>query len=120
MGSEKSAARSLPSREQLSEVGKRALAAVDHVLNDRPNKIGHDFSEAVIGLSKLREQVIAQRRADPSSQALLHRLGRLNSVLSILVGAHYPLGDIPWDCLEKSRGVLAEIVAEEVESCSGG
>lgn len=116
MGSEKSAARGLPTREELSEAGRRARAAVDQVLHDRPNKIGHDFSEAVIGLSKLREQVIAERRADPTSEALLHRLGRLNSVLSVLIGAHYPLGDIPWDCLEKSRGVLAEIVAEEIKS----
>ena len=116
MASEKSAARRLPAPGELSEAGKRALAAVDQVLNDRPNKIGHDFSEAVIGVSQLREQVIRERRADPSSHALLQRLGRLNSVLSVLVGAHYPLGDIPWDCLEESRGILAEIVAEEIET----
>jgi formate dehydrogenase major subunit len=111
MGSE--AAASTHTRQPTADFGGQALAAVDQVLRDRPNKIGHDFSAAVVGLSKLRDHVIAERRSDPTSQALLRRLGRLNSVLSVLVGAHYPLGHVPWDCLEKARGVLAELVAEE-------
>ena len=31
----------------------------------------------------------------------------INSVLSVVIGGHFPLGGIPWPQIEKAREVLA-------------
>ena len=38
--------------------------------------------------------------------------GVVAAVISVVLGVHFPLGDIPWDELEKGRAWLADLVAE--------
>ena len=45
------------------------------------------------------------RNAEPDRQ----RLALINSVLSVVIGGHFPLGGIPWPQIEKAREVLASL-----------
>ena len=59
-------------------------------------------------LVALRDSQIARWRhsnAEPDRQ----RLALINSVLSVVIGGHFPLGGIPWPQIEKAREVLASL-----------
>jgi hypothetical protein len=86
--------------------GHAALRIVDKLLVERPTKVGHDFSEATRCLSAFRDELIDHCRRNPST-ADRQRLTSVNTVLAIVVGAHFPLGDIPWPKVEQARSLLA-------------
>lgn len=100
--------------------GRRALEALDRVLGERPGdlatsperkQLGEHFSEVTRQLCGFRDILIqAQRDGDvtPRSRA---RLQDVNSVLSTVLGAHFPLGDVPWSQVEKARDALARLLA---------
>jgi formate dehydrogenase major subunit len=91
--------------------GKRALALIDNLLAERPEKVGHDFSEATRCLSAFRNDLIGRLRAT-GAEADRARLDGTNAVLSAVVGGHFPLGGIPWEHIEKARGRLAAVLRE--------
>jgi formate dehydrogenase major subunit len=85
-----------------------ALRAIDKLLAERPEKVGPDFSSATSLLVALRDSQIARWRhsnAEPDHQ----RLALINSVLSVVIGGHFPPGGIPWPQIEKAREVLASL-----------
>jgi hypothetical protein len=89
-----------------SRPGHIALRIIDKLLAERPVKVGHDFSEATRCLSAFRDELIDRGRHNPSS--LDHkRLASVNTVLAVIVGAHFPLGEIPWSKVEQARSLLA-------------
>jgi hypothetical protein len=92
--------------------GHRALAALDKVLAEKPHREGHDFSETTVALAAFRDGLIAEQRQSGETDRSVARLARLNSVISIVLGGHFPLGSVPWDEIEKVRGWLAELVAD--------
>ncbi len=94
--------------------GQAALAAIDRALKHRPEKDGHDFADAAQQLARLRDAMIARHRDEPPSDAARERLARLNSILSVVLGGHFPLGAIPWHEIELARGWLADLLAESV------
>jgi hypothetical protein len=92
----------------VNEAGHCALRAVDKLLAERPEKVGSDFSEATRRVVEFRDRLIdrwRQTHAEPDRQ----RLADVNSVLSVVIGSHFPLGAIPWPQLEKARGILARL-----------
>ena len=101
--------------------GRRALEALDRVLGEKPTddtprparkQLGDDFSEVTRQLCGFRDILIqAQRNGDvtPRSRA---RLQEVNSVLSTVLGGHFPLGGVPWPQVEKARDVLARLLTE--------
>ena len=91
-----------------SDAGLASLRALDKVLGEKPEKIGHDFSEATRCLVSYREELISNFRAS-RSQADRLRLSQLNAVLSAVMGGHFPLGPVPWPHLQKARDSLAEL-----------
>ena len=91
-----------------NDVHAAALQAIDKLLAERPEKVGPEFSEATGLLVALRDSQIARWRhtnAEPDHQ----RLALINSVLSVVIGGHFPLGGIPWPQIEKAREVLASL-----------
>jgi hypothetical protein len=89
-----------------NDVHAAALGAIDKLLAERPEKVGPDFSRATCLLVALRDSQIVRWRhthAEPDRQ----RLASINSVLSVVIGGHFPLGGIPWPQIEKAREVLA-------------
>jgi hypothetical protein len=63
-------------------------------------------------LCAFRNHVIEQHREAGASREISERLVLLNSVLSVVLGCHFPLGHVPWHELELARSWLRDLVAE--------
>lgn len=94
---------------------KLALAALDKLLADRPDRVLDDFSEATRRLTALRDALIAEWRGDAENAERMQRLGTLNAVISIVYGTHYPIGSPKWEQLEQARDAF-EAFARELET----
>jgi hypothetical protein len=92
--------------------GTVALQALDEVLSQRPRKDDHRLSLATQCLCAFRNHIIEQHRRAGASREIRERLVLLNSVLSVVLGCHFPLGDVPWHELERARSWLRDLVAE--------
>lgn len=92
------------------DVGRQALEAVDAVLADEPDKIGHDFSQATKRLCAWRDE-LAQRWRETRADNERRSLERLNAALSVVVGGQFPLGSVPWPHIKHVRQDLAELIA---------
>jgi hypothetical protein len=93
------------------EPGTVALRALDEVLAQRPRKDDHRLSLATQCLCAFRNHVIERHRQAAASREIREHLFRLNSVLSVVLGCHFPLGDVPWHELERARSWLHDLVA---------
>lgn len=93
----------------VTAAGETALRAVDAVLADKPDKVGHDFSAAEHAMAAYRDALIGVWRESRSEQDLQRLMGA-NSVLSVVVGGHFPLGGVPWPHLQNARESLAGLV----------
>ena len=89
---------------------REALAAIDRLLADRPNKIGHDFSAAIRHLAIWRD-TLARRPRENDPRAL----GKLNAALSVILGGQFPLGQVPWAEIERVRNELSDLVDTEAD-----
>lgn len=87
---------------------QNALAAIDTLLAERPEKVGHDFSEATRCLTAWRESFIRRWRETQMDEDR-RRLERINAAISVIVGGQFPLGSVKWDSIESVRKDLAEL-----------
>jgi hypothetical protein len=106
----------------IEEVGAAALAALDRALDDRPDKIYDDLSQAMRVLVRLRNQLIAERRSSgqragptPRGGAARgpqtdDRLERVNAILSVVSGGEYPLQGVRRERIEQARDALAQLL----------
>ncbi|MBN9563868.1 MAG: hypothetical protein J0H14_24560 [Alphaproteobacteria bacterium] len=95
------------------DAGQAALAAIDRALEHRPEKDGHDFADAAQHLAMLRDAMTARYGDAPPPPVSRERLARLNAILSVVLGGHFPLGSIPWHEIELARGWLADLLGEK-------
>ena len=86
----------------------RALAALDRAIEAAPERDGAAFSEAVMEVSAVRDDVAACGRATPEAR---QRLSVLNALLSMILAGHFPLVVPPWDEIRRARGWLADVQA---------
>lgn len=84
----------------------KALAAFDRALDDRPDKIYDDLAEAVRCVAALRDRLVKERRAGAENGA---GLGRVNAVLSHIVGGEYPLEGVRRRRIEQASEELAAL-----------
>ncbi len=89
--------------------GQMALALIDQVLTERPVKNDHALSYATMQLAQFRDHLVAARRLGSTGPEQAKLLDHVNAVITIVLGTHFPLGEVPWHELEKARGWLAEI-----------
>ena len=92
--------------------GHRALAHLDRVLDQRPKKDDHELTHATRCLAEFRESLIRTRGAEGASDDDHKRLARLNAIISVVMGMHFPIGNAPWGELEKAYGWLKDLVEE--------
>jgi len=90
------------------DAGAAALAALDHALADRPDKIYGDLANAVRALVRLRDELIAERRDGRHAGAA--RLERVNAILSVVSGGEYPLEGVRRERIEQAREELAGLL----------
>ncbi len=93
----------------MDRAADNALRMLDKLLAERPDRIGHDFSEATRWLAAYRDELATIWRRS-GGEPDRRRLTQINSVLSVVIGGHYPLAGIPWPHIEKARSVLANVV----------
>lgn len=98
--------------ETSGPAGQAALRAIDKLLGERPRKNGQDFSTATRCLAAYRDQLVTTWRnsGDDADRA---RLTAVNAILSVVIGGHFPLGDVPWAHIEKARRQLADVLGDE-------
>ncbi len=88
---------------------RAALVAIATLLADRPEKIGHNFSEATRRLTAWREHCIVRWRETQADADRL-RLDRVNAAISVVLGGQFPLGGVNWDSIESVRRDLGGLV----------
>ena len=93
----------------MSDNAKHALRMLDKLLKERPDRVGHHFSEATRCLSGFRNELIDRWRPT-HDVADKRRLEQVNAVISVVVGGHFPLGPVPWPEIEQARQSLAAVV----------
>jgi len=92
-----------------SNHARAALACLDRALHEKPEVEGHVFSEAAQALSQLRNELADRQRRDGTTAESRRRLEHVNAIISVVLGAHFPLGNVPWAEVEKARGWLVEL-----------
>lgn len=93
-----------------SDAGGKALELMNAVLAKRPDKDGHLLSEATLCLTDLRE-AITPDDWDGAPAAERARVARLNSIISVVMGLHFPVGSAPWDEFATARDSLSDLLA---------
>ena len=91
------------------EPGRRALKHLDVVLAGRSEKNGPELSATMRCLAEFRDGVVGARRAqnDHPSRLLLEPV---NAIISSVLAAQYPLGEIEWAEVVKARDWLSGLV----------
>jgi formate dehydrogenase major subunit len=84
---------------------EKALHALDQLLQDRPDKDGHHFSEASRCLVGWRDALLRPDH-QPGDRQLL---AQVNAALSVVLGGQFPLGRIPWSQIEAARDQLRRL-----------
>jgi hypothetical protein len=92
--------------------GAEALHHIDRTLAARPRRDGHESAAAVRCLATFRDHYVERHRSQGGSRYRA-TLERVNAVISVAMAAEFPIGEVPWDELEKARGWLDEIVRGE-------
>ncbi len=92
------------------ELAHEVLRTIDTLLEERPDKVGHDFSDATRRLSAWRD-ALAERWRETRSASDRRNLERVNAALSVVLGGQFPLGNVPWGHIERVRQDLAELAA---------
>ena len=97
--------------------GWEAIAAIDQLLADRPDKVGHDFSVAVRHLAIWRDLLVKSRRHSPTRRD--HRaLEQVNAAISVILGGQFPLAKVPWPEIARVRQQLDELPHDEADQPS--
>jgi hypothetical protein len=90
------------------EAGRDALRGIDEALSKKPKKDGRALTEATAMLCLYRDALIeASRSGRPQDR---ERLSHINAILSVVAGVRFPLGNAPWEELEKARGWLSDLL----------
>ena len=92
--------------------GPEALEFVARVLEQRPFKDDHALSAATHRLAAFREVLIDAQRKTDATDGHRERLARLNAIIGVVMGMHFPLGKAPWGEFEKAQVWLRDLVAE--------
>ena len=90
------------------QAAEAALHRLDRLLAERPHEVHEDLSEAVRGIVAIRDDLIQRMRADGGGRDLLDRT---NTLVSIAVGAEFPVTGLHWDRVEKTRDGLRALLA---------
>ena len=90
------------------QAAEAALRRLDRLLAERPHEVHEDLSEAVRGIVAIRDDLIRRLRADGGGR---DPLDRANMLMSIAVGAEFPVTGLHWDRIEATRDGLRELLA---------
>jgi hypothetical protein len=93
--------------------GGRALDLIDRVMAQRPDKDDASLAACAQELCVYRDALLLRQRAAPGDADARRRLARVNAVLVVVLGVHFPIDAVPWDELAKARTWLADLWAQD-------
>jgi hypothetical protein len=92
--------------------GRDALAHIDKALTDRPKRDGKTLTAAIRNLADYRDELVARRRGEDDARWRSQR-EHVNAVLSVVMAAEFPIGEVPWDELVKARDWLDALLRQD-------
>ena len=92
-----------------AEAGRDALRSIDKALADRPKRDGATLKAALQALATFRDQLVARHRGDGATR-FPPTLEHVNAVISVVMAAEFPIGEVQWAELEKARGWLDDAI----------
>ena len=92
-----------------ARAAREALRRIDEALADRPKRDGATLKAAVQALAQARDAVVALHRHEGGTRWRA-TLEPLNAVISVVMAAEFPIGEVPWGELDAARGWLAAVV----------
>lgn len=92
---------------------RKAAKAFDMIVEDKPQTTHERLAGAVQCIVRLRDALIAARRADASAQGNDKFLVSVNSILSLASSAEFPLVGIRWERVIAIRDALHVLVDQE-------
>ena len=95
--------------------GRDALARIDEALAGRPKRDGRTLNAAIQKLAELRDHVVSRHRSEGGTR-WRSTLEQVNAVVSVVMAAEFPVGEVPWDELAKARDWLDAILSDEIIS----
>ncbi|MBV9521902.1 MAG: hypothetical protein JO010_03870 [Alphaproteobacteria bacterium] len=99
-------------REIWVDHGEAALGALDRCLAQGADKLGERIAEAVRRLVVLRDGLIARRRSGESTTFERDRLDRTNAIISLVVGAEFPIQGLHRERVQGARDALAAMLGK--------
>jgi menaquinol-cytochrome c reductase iron-sulfur subunit len=97
-------------REQMASDIEAAKRALDATLSDFPRDAASKLSPAEQALARVRDALIARRRAGHATTGPI--LDRVNLCLTLVVGMEYPQGGVKKPPLEQAREILGRLTHE--------
>lgn len=94
------------------QAGRDALAHIDRALAEKPRRDGVTLKAAIQTLAEFREHFTARHRAEGGTR-WRPALEKVNAVVSVVLAAEFPIGEVPWDELAKSRDWLDAVLRDE-------
>lgn len=96
------------------EAGETALAHLDHLLAQRPERVHDELTHAMRGIVRVRDRLIERLRStNEPSPTLRKRLDRANILVSTAFGAQFPVTGVHWERIEKTRDGLKALMSED-------
>jgi hypothetical protein len=93
------------------ESAEHALAAIDRVVEERPQSVQPVSLALTHAVVRLRDELIAEGRRAGGSDVSRH-LAHTNALLSLVFSIQYPLEGVPSEKLKQARGELAKLIQE--------
>ena len=98
--------------DRIEDLGREALIAFE-TLSESPEARTHEvMAGAVRCLVRMRDHLIEEQRRNGGNGATQENLVRLNSILSMAVGAAYPLVGIRPERLHMTRDALRDFLQQ--------
>lgn len=96
--------------ERFSRLCREGLAALDHILEHKPDHVHDEIAGATRCIVQVRDALIAaRRRGAPAGEGEL--LGHVNSLLSVLIAAEFPLAGVRWQRVKQARDEYEHVLA---------
>jgi hypothetical protein len=101
----------------IAELARGAETALDRTLRAPSEEATAEIAEGVRRLVRLRDELIARRRAREPEPA--GWLGRTNAILSCVVGAEFPIQGLHRERIEMALRGLRDMIAREPRAAAG-
>jgi phosphohistidine phosphatase SixA len=87
------------------EAARDALTHLERVIAEAPVKDGPALAAALRSLGACRDGIVASHR-HRATELTRTLLDHVNAAISSVLAAQFPIGEVPWDELNKAHGWL--------------